>query len=327
MKTWQTILAAALLTAGAWACGGGNNDPGVDGDLDNETTSEAETVEETVQCFTDLNVGEAVVFNQADLQGCEGIAFDGLGGLFVSSNHMVLKFAADGSFTKAADIPYAIGMAFDAAGDLVVADFGESFSAGDQDGVMFRIDSAGVVHTLNDGGMSNPNFVTRTPWGTYLISDDMAPEIWEMTDDGQMALWCDQVPSPNGMVFDSSGTVLYVAVTFDDSSPIYRITVADGKPGQVALFVNLDDLKSRNDGMAMDRDGNLYVAANGKGKIVKVTPGGQKTVVAESDLLTPASIAFGRGPGFDPCSIYVTELLGYRVWRISLGVAGMPLYY
>lgn len=41
-------------------------------------------------------------------------------------------------------------------------------------------------------------------------------------------------------------------------------------------------------------------------------------------LTTPASLAFGAST-LDPCSRYVTELFGDRVWRLSTGYAGAPV--
>ncbi len=40
---------------------------------------------------------------------------------------------------------------------------------------------------------------------------------------------------------------------------------------------------------------------------------------------TPSSLAFGRGDGFDPCSVYVTQLFGSRILRVALGAEGAPL--
>jgi hypothetical protein len=80
------------------------------------------------------------------------------------------------------------------------------------------------------------------------------------------------------------------------------------------------------DGVAVDAQDRIYVAANVCGQILRVN--GVGTGAPETfatGLRTPASLAFGAAPGFDPCSLYVTELLGQRVWRIAVGAPAAPL--
>ena len=48
------------------------------------------------------------------------------------------------------------------------------------------------------------------------------------------------------------------------------------------------------------------------------------------DALVPpeiaASLAFGHGPGFDPCSLYITQLDADGIVRVAVGVHGANLY-
>ena len=58
---------------------------------------------------------------------------------------------------------------------------------------------------------------------------------------------------------------------------------------------------------------------------------GAATELLEGELVagglgSPASLAFGRGQGFDPCSIYVTQLFGDQILRVAVGAEGAPLY-
>lgn len=258
------------------------------------------------------------------LQGSEGIAFREDGRLFVSTKRSLLEVAPDGTTSVFAELVNPLGIASDAQGNLMVADFGETFKDGDLNGFLVRVSQDGGTERLAEGLISNPNFVTRTPWGTYLVSDDLVPEIWELTQEGDLALWSEQVSSPNGMVFSADGGTLFVASTFEDGGPIYAISIVDRQPGEVRLFASLGT-GAFNDGLALDEEGRLYVAANGAGKIVRLDEDGNAETVAEG-LLTPASLAFGEGEDFDPCSIYITELLGSTVWRIPLGVRGQPLF-
>ena len=74
------------------------------------------------------------------------------------------------------------------------------------------------------------------------------------------------------------------------------------------------------DGVAIDSEGNVYVALNINDEIAQVKPDGTVTILAEG-VSKPASLAFGQGE-YDPCSLYVTNLLGSQVWRVGIGVLG-----
>jgi len=317
----RIILVAAILCMASLfvtACGGDDGNNPVDGDIDGDVE------EEFPACHQDANVGEVIEF-VTGLFGSEGIAMDGQGGFYISTDNTVSHVDAGGNVTKTADLPKGLGMAFDAKGDLMICDSGPTFDKETRDGAMHLMTADGsVTEVVPEGTIANPNFVTRTPWGTWLVSDDMLPEIYEISDGSDVTLWCDQVPSPNGMVFSKDGKTLYVASTFEDFSPLYKIVIDNQAAGEVSVLANMDE-NGLSDGVAMDRDGNVYVAVNGEGKIVKVSPSGDIQTVVE-DLLMPASIAFGQGEGLDPCSIYVTSLIGDAVYRIPLGVSGMPLF-
>jgi len=286
-----------------------------DDDDDNDTTN---------ACWTDLPVGEKVAF-ATGVNGTEGIAFSPEGVLFASTGQTIARFAPDGSWTPLGEFVDPIGIAFGADAALYVCDFGASSLPGQADGAVYRLNENGSKTALTEGVIPNPNYLTATPGGALLVSDDMDDKIYELTLDGQLRVWLDGIASPNGMVYAPDYSALYVAGCFTKDSPIYRIVLAqDGAPLSFSVIANLEAL-SFPDGLALDENGMLYVAANGRGKIVRIDPaaGSQETVA--SGLTTPASIAFGKAPNYDPCSIYVTELVGKKVWRISLGVKGQPL--
>jgi sugar lactone lactonase YvrE len=76
--------------------------------------------------------------------------------------------------------------------------------------------------------------------------------------------------------------------------------------------------------VAIDRAGNIYAALNIVGLIHRVAPDGTDSPFAEG-MTTPASLAFGNAPGFDPCSMYVTSLFGQDVYQVAVGTSGLPL--
>jgi sugar lactone lactonase YvrE len=114
----------------------------------------------------------------------------------------------------------------------------------------------------------------------------------------------------NGLKFNKAGNALLVANTGSDQ--IIRIPVNGGTPGTPAVYVN-----SINgaDGLVIDRDDNIWVAANQSDEIVVLDPSG-KAIAKLGDfeglskdgvprgLLFPASVAFSR----DRQWLYVTNL-------------------
>ena len=275
------------------------------------------------ECYTDLAVGEVQEFITGLPDGSEGITFDAEGNLFITAEHSkVFKVGADGELTELAETPDAVVIAADADGNLFIAGWGALDDLEVADGLVYKVTPAGDVTKLFEGSIINANFVTRTPWGSWLISDDTKHHIWEMQDDGTGELWSELVATPNGMVFSADGSTLYVANTFSPDSEVYAIIVENKKAKSVEILANLNP-GTLNDGLAMDREGWVYVAANAAGAIVKISPEGEVITVVDS-LFSPASLAFGEGDDFDPCSIYVTSLRGDKVWRIAVGVPGLP---
>ncbi|RJO74517.1 MAG: hypothetical protein C4523_00275 [Myxococcales bacterium] len=320
---WILAAALALLSIPA-GCSSDGGEAQTDGDEMTDGDEEAEIDEDALPaCWTDLAEGEKIALADG-LSGTEGITFDGKGKLYAASATMLMEISPDGIQRDVAPFSKAVGIAAAEDGSILVCDFGPSDEVDVRDGVLWRVSPEGDAQALSEGAIANANFPVRTPWGSWLVSDDFAPEIWEITDDGEATLWTNEIPSPNGMVFSADGKTLYVANTFDQDSRVFAVSVVDGEAAGVEEFTRLDP-GSVNDGMAMDEDGNLYVAANIKGQIVRVAlDGSYETLVG--GMTTPASLAFGEGEGFDPCSLYVTELAGAKIWRVAVGVRGARLY-
>lgn len=273
----------------------------------------ADTLKETSACRNDLPVGgveTALELGETN----EGIAFGPDGRLYVagSDSGTLWAFGADGAQEKIATLPSALGIAFKGA-DLFVAGFGSD--------ELYRV--RGKAFDVYAGPISKPNFVTVTPWGSLLVSNDYADLISEVTDAGA-ALWTAAVPSPNGMAFDDAGEKLYVVTTFAENPKLWHVAL-DGHKAGAAKAVATFEGSPTPDGIAVAADGSVFVALNVAGRLVRVNPAtGQIDEVAKN-LSFPASLAFGRGD-FDRCSVYVTQLFGKGVHRVNVGVAGAKLF-
>lgn len=247
----------------------------------------------------------------------EGIAFSQEDRLFVSSTKTLWEVSPDKTATKFADVEDALGLAF-LKDKLMVAGLGVD--------KIFSIDTAGNS-ALYAEGVSSPNFLATTPWGTVLVASDADNNsvIVELTPAGPVT-WSTDVLSPNGMAFSEDGKTLYVVTTFETDPGFYRIPILSGnKAGKAELVTRFKGYPTP-DGIALAADGSVYVALNIVGELARVKPDTGEIEIVARGLTFPASVAFGRGK-FDRCSLYVTELFGKNVHRISVGVQGGKIFY
>lgn len=260
--------------------------------------------------------GEPTVLADGFADGTEGIAFSG-DTLYVAEPEGVVTVGVDGAVTPLADVPAALGLAPASQGGVHVADPGVfDFSGDDDDGVLHHLASDGTLTTLA-AGMPNPNFVLAAPWGDLLVSDDTGDTVYEVDPQGGVSPWLGSVPSPNGMAW--SGDTLLVVSTMVPEPPLWAVPVADGVAGE-PVPVRVFDTGDAPDGVAVDSAGGAWVALNLVDELVRVDVAtGEVTDVVEG-ITAPASLAFGAAEGFDPCSLYVTELRGERVWRVPVAV-------
>lgn len=272
-------------------------------------------------CWTDLAPGEAVAVAEGLTDGTEGVAFVD-GRLFVSVDDGVVEIGPDGTTTPLATTGAALGLA-PAEGGLLVADPGEfTLDGSGDDGRVLFVGLDGSVTELATG-LPNPNFVATAPWGEVLVSDDTHDTLWAVGKGGAR-VWVEGVTSPNGLGFSPEGDRLFAVSTFTSEPPLWVVPVdAGGAPGAPSAWVDLP-AGSAPDGLAVDGDGGVLVALNLAGELARVDPDGGLTTLA-SDLPTPASLAFGEGADWDPCSVYVTSLFGSEVWRVATGRTGVPL--
>jgi sugar lactone lactonase YvrE len=178
------------------------------------------------------------------------------------------------------------------------------------------------------------NALTFDSAGNTYISDSFQGIIWKKSGPGCGAatawvtsplLTTSGVPpfGANGLQFNNAGNALFVANTGNDQ--IIRIPVSGGSPGTPTVFVN-----SINgaDGLIIDKDDNIWVAANQADEIVIVDPTGKAIAKlgdfdginkdgAANGLLFPASLVFSR----DKQVLYVTNLaLDLRLFELVQSV-------
>ncbi|MBM4263498.1 MAG: SMP-30/gluconolactonase/LRE family protein [Deltaproteobacteria bacterium] len=127
-------------------------------------------------------------------------------------------------------------------------------------------DKAGRLYV--SGGRNGKIYRTGPEGGKADVVVQIPPHVRTLPDGNTQ-----QALTANGLAFDASGTVLYIADT--TRGAIWRSTITnDGTAGPPQSVVQSALLEGA-DGPAFDRHGNLWVAANERNAVVVVTPEGR----------------------------------------------------
>jgi sugar lactone lactonase YvrE len=271
--------------------------------------------------------------------GGEGLSFNGEGRLFVGANRGVWEVMPDLEVRKIADFTSNLGMAPIGECDVLKADFGPLVfpQAGENhDGVVWRITPEGDTTRVAEG-IGDPNAIVVLPDGTFLVSDDFTNTIYQVRESGEVEVFTDQVPFPNGLALSPDGSALYVASIFtrapdgstepftDFNNELWLLPLEDGRPAGPAEVVFRTGERGGPDGVAVDVEGRVYVTAAPAGQLWRYDPRtGEGELLAEG-FPGLASIAFGQGE-FDVESLYGITTRGGRILRFRVGARGNPLH-
>lgn len=241
----------------------------------------------------------------------------------------------------------AIGLHIDRSGDLILA---QAAMGGGRAIVRRNLKTGAtaiVVNSYQGQRLNGPNDVTSDARGRIYFTDAryfgaepmvLPNAIYRVDPDGRVERLSAEIYRPNGIEVAPDGRRLYVSASnlkerlaSNPAGPLedkFGLTLGgvvafelDGS-GNIAngrVFYRRDDLLT--DGMAMDADGNLYVAAHNsnrqppRSEIVVLSPQGQvlATISAPAGARV-SNLGFGRGD--DASSLYATNLFQWRLFRI-----------
>lgn len=252
------------------------------------------------------------------------------------------------------------GLAFDANGDFLIANFGT-----DRLEFMKRSGESRVLIDSIDGRpVGKANFVTRDSKGRLwlTVTTQMVPwtdHVKTNSRDGYIALIdgkgvrivADDLCGTNELRFDAREEWLYVAET--TSRNITRFRVADDGSLTSREIYGPSNVGGFCDGIAFDAYGNLWTTLIMADRLVAITPQGDLLTILDDgnpektaeldraweegrvtpELMAPAtgtlcpwmaSLTFG---GADLKTVYLGSLRGNRIPYFRSPVAGLPLIY
>jgi gluconolactonase len=213
---------------------------------------------------------------------------------------------------------------------IYVAQNGGIFGAsGKTKGGLQRIDGD-KVELLFAEAFTAPNDLCFGPDGRLYVTDPLTDKaLTEKVlgrviacdlETGQWEVVVEDRLFPNGLAFDSSGEFLYLAQTYPKL--IERFRFEAGRLISEGTFCNLTN--GRPDGIAVDREGKLWVCTPGTGGIEVFTKEGRferRIELGEGTMTT--NLCFG---GADMQDLYISVSARASVWTLRADAPGLALY-
>jgi DNA-binding beta-propeller fold protein YncE len=227
-----------------------------------------------------------------------GVAVDSLGNVFVAdtANQVVRKITPAGDVsTFAAGFRFPAGIAVNTAtNDVYVADTGN--------GAIRKITPGGRVSTVA-GGFKAPTALAVLPDGTLYVADQVGLGlIFQVTPAGVVSS-VGPVEAPEGIAVDPRSGIVYVT-----SSGVDPSVFAFGTDHHRTTFSR--EFLSPH-GLAIEASGNLVMADEDSGLVLRITPDGAFTTIAEG-FLKPVGIAVDAAG-----NLYVTDAGTQVIRRIA----------
>jgi gluconolactonase len=140
--------------------------------------------------------------------------------------------------------------------------------------------------------------------------------------DGTLHVLLTGIPSPNGLVLSPDESVIYLAVT--RANAIWRVPITKtGGVNKVGTFIQLSG-GGGPDGLAIDEQGNLFIAHPGLGSVWGFNPLGEPIWRIRSCTgRAVTNLAFG-GP--ERRSLYITESATGTILKADLPVPGRLMF-
>ena len=250
----------------------------------------------------------------------ENLAFDGRGNVLLSESSLtgasgaIKRLGAGGHRSVAvANVSSPGGIVVD--GGTAYFNVGNAMASGlgsRTDGTIEALNLTTGARRTVARGLTMPNGLARLPGGDFVVSRDIGSAavttLTRVSATGRTTGVTSSLTSTNGLAYDTTRQRLVVSTTFNPATVIAAVD-ARGRVTRRVTVPGYGPLNSADD-LTVGPDGVAYVTLNAAGRIVRVDLDSGRSCTIASGLITPSSVRFGAGPGWDSRSLYVTSFLG-----------------
>jgi gluconolactonase len=281
----------------------------------------------------DLPANEAVTPAEVLRTGdySEGVVVDHEGNLYFSHDKVITKVGPDGSKAETfAETGQPNGHKILADGTHLVCDASRH--------AVLHLDVDGKemapASTESEGtALRGPNDLCLDPAGGFYFTDPLESNaskpigtVHYVDTNGTTHTVATGLAFPNGIVLRPGGKELLVAESQKNRILVFPV-IAQGKLGEPKLLVELPSKEegqtgNEPDGIALDAEGNLYVAHFGMRQVQVVNPEGKVIRRYNGGNRLTSNVAFG-GKNMD--QLYVTGGEPGALFRLNLGVRGLTI--
>lgn len=239
----------------------------------------------------------------------EGVVVDRSGNLFVSHADRISRVTPDGEVSLWSKLPSPNGHKILPHGRHLVCDRNEAVYLLDADGTIIK-KAASPPFGANDIclDLANGGFYFTSP---YESRTEPRGRLYYVDRQENLHLVADGLGYANGVVLRPGGKTLLVGESLFNRILEFPV-LSPGKLGAARVFADLPQPESgqpaaKPDGMALDEDGNLYVAHYGMGAVQVLDPQGRLLASLRGAGVFTSNVAFA-GP--EQNQLYVTGSIG-----------------
>jgi sugar lactone lactonase YvrE len=263
----------------------------------------------------------------------EGPVWDARAGrlIWVDIKRKLVQTWCPGSTIEARSLPDEVSMAVPTDdGRWLVAQVDHLSFVGDSELLeLCDIDPDNSFTRLNDACCDQQG---RLWVGTYSTRGDAEAAVFCVEGNGPARQVLGGLIAANGLAWTADGSGLWVTDTGRGRVDLYALDGAEARLEAVRPLMTVDGTRGRPDGIALDREGGVWVAMWGGAHLRRYDPDGALTHTVPVPVTYPTSVAFG-GP--DLTTLYVTtsshhlggpstEALAGSILELSPEIPGLP---
>lgn len=259
-------------------------------------STESYTVNSAITTLSPTNTGGAVsngaltTFSTDPTGEPYGIAYDPTTGDIITDSFAggdVYVYSPSGTLLHT----YTTDIGAGGPKDLVVDNSGNIYVANPIDNDVVKITPSGTFSTITGSptAMNTPDGMCIDASGNIYVADQGSDDIYKIAPGATTAtVYAKGFTDLYGVTINSSGQV-YASEYAGSTNSLYTVTSGSTTGGTTLLYSTTSASGSSFRNLSIDASGNIYVADEGLGEIIKVVPGTSQATTTESVFISGLS--------------------------------------